>query len=1271
MFIPSRQAMRCAVLAALRGGLGAVSLVALTSASFAQVNLSDDPVLSTTAVPGNLALPLSVEYPTAVSVANIAEYTTARAFLGYFDPRKCYGYNFDVNEANRYFYPTATTTTNTCTGAWSGSFLNWATMQTIDPFRKVLTGGLRTTDTATVTIIEKAWASGQGGTGNFPNRTLAAGVTGATPFGWGEFRMRIQGLENRMRFTGSGNVDAAPTAYNPGAPVNPAVTYEVSVRVRVCNPAAPGGVESNCVQYGSNYKPQGLIQEYSDRIRYSAFGYLNDGNIRRDGGVLRARQKFVGPMEPRPGLPSIANAASEWDAATGVFIVDPDTADSSATGVPNSGVINYLNKFGQSGSYKTYDPVGELYYAAVRYFKNLGNVPEWSQVASASSNAERAQWIDGFPVITTWDDPIQYSCQRNFILGIGDVNTHADKNVPGPTGNANEPTKPAAVLADTTVNATVNAVADTDRIGVMEGLGTLGTTAYPYCCSNNAAFIAGLAYDAHTRDIRPDNPAVPRTVGLQTVTTYWLDVLEYQNYRSRNQYWLATKYGGFRVPPLYSPDTATAALPVASWNTGGELVTGGTDLKPDNYFTATAPEEVEAGLRSAFASIAANLRAFTTSFSTSGSQVTQSGNASYSAQYDSSNWTGAVTASQLDFDAVTANATLTERWSTNTTLANQLAGAGWDTGRRVVTWGGTAGVRFRSGAGGITATQLAALDTPYGAGVDGPQYLNYLRGDRSNEVGVTGALGYRPRVGLLGDIDGSKATAVNAPNSRYADATNPGYSAFVAAYATRTPMVYVGSNDGMLHAFNGALTGATAGSEVFAYVPSALFAGATAPATDGLVSRGDPNFVHRSLVNATAVAFDIDFARTGGPVTGNPTPNWRSILIGGLGKGGRSYYAIDVTDPLGGGTPTEAAMAGRVLWEFPSAGNATHTSAIPRMGFSYGQPLVTKTAKYGWVVILPSGYNSASGGSYLFFLNPNNGNLLETVTVGTVAEPSSGLAHAQWYVRDFSDNTAETVYAGDILGNLWRLDVTAASGAYPTPVNIGRLTSDTGVRQPVTTRPLIEVDPTTGRRFVLVGTGRLLDDTDIASTASQSFYAFIDGTEAQFSTAATLPAGVIFPVTRTSLVPNTDSTLAGTGVTLTAARPMGWYTDLPVGSAGVASRVVLDPVTAFRRVAFATLLPEGDACTPSGTSRIYVVNFGSGESALTSNQSYVSLPGVVIDLRFLSVNGGQARLYAGGRGATSSSAGAGSQPDLRQIELEDPGSTPLRRLNWREVAAPQ
>ena len=685
----------------------AASVGALAGAALAATPLADQPVFSTITVPGNLALALSVEFPTAVSVAHTAGYSSASTYLGYFDPNKCYLYNDSATEALRHFYPAGAAVSRLCTGTndhkWSGNFLNWATMQTIDPFRWALTGGYRSTDTATETILEKAHASGEGGAANFPNRTLStsAEVAGATPFTWTGMKMRVQGLGNRLRFTQDGDVDAASTRYDPAAVANSGTVYHVRVRVKVCDSSAgAGGLEANCTQYpAGNYKPTGLIQQYSDQIRYSAFGYLNDSNLSRDGGVLRAQQKFVGPMKPVPGSGPVSNAASEWDASTGVMTINPDASDASDTStlfgvtVTNSGVMNYLNKFGQitPGTYKTYDPVGELYYAAIRYFKKLGNVPEYTSMAGQSTET-KTTWIDGFPVITNWNDPIQYSCQKNFILGIGDVNTHADRNLPGATGGK-EPGKPALVSADTTVDA----LAATNKVGALHGIGNIGNTQdYGGCCNSNGALMAGLAYDANTKDIRPDDASdLGRTKGRQTVQTYWLDILEYSTYKANNQFYLAAKYGGFNVPetpPVYVPP-AVGDIAENLWYTNTDLVGG--QKRPDTYYTADKPDQMVAGLTKAFASIASKLKATTTSFSTSLPQIATAGTASFATQFDAKAWTGEMVGSELTVTAGVPQ--LTENWRFSAKLDAQGAGTGWDTTRVIATYNTAtgAGVPFR------------------------------------------------------------------------------------------------------------------------------------------------------------------------------------------------------------------------------------------------------------------------------------------------------------------------------------------------------------------------------------------------------------------------------------------------------------------------------------------------------------------------------------------------------------------------------------------------
>ncbi len=1246
------------------------ALLALTGAlafnwAAAQTPLADQPVLSTTAVPGNLALALSVEFPTAVSVAHTdATYDPTKAYLGYFDPDKCYSYNYSATESSRYFFPAgAASSGRACTDnvKWSGNFLNWATMQTIDPFRWALTGGYRVIDNNTMTVIEKAWASGQGGTGNFPNRSLGTStlVANATPLTWSTMAMRVQGLGNKMRFTRTGNVDDTPTAYDPASGVSSGTVYEVSVRVRVCdsNVASAGAMEGNCTAYpNGNYKPAGLLQQYATKIRYSAFGYLNDDNILRDGGVLRAKQKFVGPSYTLPTQSATTNTATEWDANSGVLVVNPNATDASDTatlfGVPvaNSGVINYLNKFGQTapGNYKSYDPVGELYYAAIRYFKNLGNVPEWSSMGGASTGT-KTTWVDGFPVITTWDDPILYSCQKNFILGIGDVNTHADKNVPGTAGSSNEPGKPAAVTAD----ASVNAVTATNKVGALHGLGaSLGTTEnYGGCCNNNSALMAGLAYDANTVDIRPDNASVPKTLGKQTIQTYWLDILEYQTYKPNNQFYLAAKYGGFKVPTTFDPYARSTDIPLDWWSTTGETVGG--QARPDNYFVASDPAAMVTGLTRAFKKISEELGAYTTSFATATPQVTSSGNRSFSAQYDANTWTGELTASTTVFDTSTGAQTSTPDWTLGNKLATQLAGTGWNTGRRVVTYntGTNLPVAFR--LSNLSSAQQTSLDTIYRSGNDSSDYLNYLRGDTTHEEGSTASgssRAYRKRATLLGDIVSSKPRAVGPPSAPYSSAANPGYAAFKssAGIVNRATMVYVGANDGMLHAVN------DAGLEVFAYVPSDLYQGANnSPIDTGLQSRGDPDFSHRFMVDGPVRVFDIDFNKTSGA---SGAPDWRSVLVSGLGKGGKSYFAIDVTDPSV--FTTEAAAVSKVLWEFRHAD----------LGHTFGEPAMVKTLKWGWVLVFGSGYNNSNGRGYFFFVNPKTGALLEQIeaktaggpTVGTTTSPA-GLGNINAFVLDRTDFTSDSVYAGDLLGNLWRLDISGSTGAYPAPVKLAELTSSDGSPVPITARPLVIVQPGTNRRYVTVGSGRLLDTSDVSSTQPQAFFAILDGTGLKFNSAADLPSGITFPIRNNKLRQLTDLTQP---VTLNLSTEMGWWVDLGAVAGGSGWRVVSDSTSFFGTVSFAPMVPNGDACSPAGKSRVYSIDLGTGQSQLlNTNDSRAAflapVAGVITDLKETGVvsNGKSDRtLYA--------SDDKGNTAKLKTAPLTP---QPLRRLNWREL----
>jgi type IV pilus assembly protein PilY1 len=932
------------------------------------------------------------------------------------------------------------------------------------------------------------------------------------------------------------------------------------------------------------------------------------------------------------------------------------TADSTAAGytvtITNSGVLNYLNRFGKvvAGDYKGYDPVGEMYYAGQRYFRNLGNVSAYSSLSGAGSTATMSRWLDGFPVVKTWDDPIIYSCQKNFILGIGDVNTHRDRNVPGSTiTSTDEPSAPTEVSSDTSVNATTA----NNMIGQLEGTGNLPSACggnMGTCTSgrNNSYYMAGLAYDAHTKDIRTD------LTGSQTISTYWLDVMEGQTYLSKNQYWLAAKYGGFVVPGGFSPYAASngvATLPDSAWWTTTELTPGGADKRPDNYFLANQADKMVDGLSKAFAKIVSeNDGATTTAFSTPTAKVSTTDGASYAASYEAKTWSGIVTGSSLTFDA-NGTPTSTMRWD-----ARALLDATLPANRKIVTCCTSTGAALPFQSTSLAAATLAARtdyasfsNVPGVASQSAANYVAYLRGDRAQELGNGGV--YRRRPYLLGDVSGSKANPVGAPSAPYFDVTNPGYSAYKRSQSARKTVVYVGANDGMMHAFDGTLPGASAcatcGTELFAYVPSFTYRGSdNNAATTGLASYGNPSFVHHFFVDATPQSFDIDFKNTSGSTA--TTPDWRTIVIGGLGKGGKGYYAIDVTDPAS--WTNETSIASKVLWEFTD----------PRMGYSYGDPSVVKTAKYGWVVIFTSGYNNSDGKGYFFIVNPRTGALLEAVATseGSTTSPLN-MAHHTAYVPDYTDFSSDAVYAGDLLGNVWRLNLTGAPSSYPAPRKIAILTTSGGTPQPVTTRPLIEVDPISQKRYVLIGTGRLLADSDLGSTQRQSFYAIVDGgaSAGAFYRTSTLPSGVSFPITRSALNANSDL-LSGIGTAPTY--PMGWYLDLGPADGTVAERITVSPVSNVGIVGIGVNRPGESACEPGGTSRVLAFRFGTGKSVLVDSanvlvaQSTVSR-GLITDLGILS-SGGKIRLVAG-----DSSGGINSPGMTNSAGIS------LKRLNWREV----
>lgn len=1138
----------------------------------AAVTVEQQPLTVSNNVPGNLVLTPSVEWPTVMSMSNLGGFSSTKVYGGYFDSAKCYTYDAtgvipsttpapqmaDPKGALGYFVPAgAGTAPVTCAKQWSGNYLNWAATQTIDTFRSVMTGGYRVVDTATSTILEKARHTGQTGTG-YLNLSDATTVAGATPSGFALFATKLQGLGNKMYFVSDNTdkqcdkrgkncvslrdllddptktVDGAVIAYT-GQPIVARSVYSVNIDVQVCK---TGLIETNCVKYGSNSKPEGLIQKYSKKFKYSVFGYLNISNMYQDGAALRAQQKFVGPLTYDPVDGQKANPAQEWDPTTGVFIQNPDTADATSsstalgTTISDSGVINYLNKFGEmnTGNDKSFDPVSEMYYAAVRYLKNQAPVASYSDITTyAEGNAYHM--ADGFPVITSASDPMKYSCQKNFILGIGDANTHRDKNLPGNQNRNEEPAVPTEVSSDKTVDVAtaISQVAKIEGITI-NGL-TTGTTGFSG--RDNSAYIAGLAYDAHTVDMRPNETLWP---GMQTASTYWVDVEENQKLEpfKTNQYLLATKYGGFSVPAGYKPYTNTTAFPLSWWSTSGDILTTSNvnQSRPDNFFEGGNATSLRNGLNAAFSVIDAANAGSNSSLSLNSSQL-QDGNTVYQASYVEGAWSGSLQA--FSIDPTTQLPSSSPIWT-----ASLPAYAS----RKVYTLVGTTYEAFTSAnvsGGGWTS-----------------DVVNYVLGDTSNEIRNGGTL--RNRTTALGDVIDSQPIYVGAPSpSLFSTAVFTGSSDYAAyakssAVAGRTPVVYIAANDGMLHGFN-----ATTGVETYAYMPAAVRTAALNPSVLAQANYGSGINAHQYFNDGELTVAEAYFSS-----------KWHTVLVGTTGRGAtKAIYALDVTNPADV----------KFMWEMSGADNAD-------VGQIVGKPIIAQT-KNGWVALVGNGYNSTNNKAVLLSI-PLDGSTPTTYTAGTTLD--NGLATPGVWIGSTANFISTMAYAGDLEGNLWSFDLASASGK-------GTVVFSTQNNQPITATVALAKDGSTGHLWAFFGTGKYLSLDDLADTSVQSWYGLIvDGTlpvkqsdlveRAIIAQTAGVPADLTVTPPKNAVSPARVFT---EGVDGDMAGKSGWYIDLvpPVATGDPAihegERILVSNQFNNGYLVGASLIPDtSNPCAPGG-----------------------------------------------------------------------------------------
>jgi len=587
--------------------------------------------------------------------------------------------------------------------------------------------------------------------------------------------------------------------------------------------------------------------------------------------------------------------------------------------------------------------------------------------------------------------------------------------------------------------------------------------------------------------------------------------------------------------------------------------------------------------------------------SVANAHVTSTDNASFASSYNSGTWAGDLNSYAID--SATGIPQTTSLWTSGS--AQSQLDARTSTNRKIATSTATAGsiggIQFQPTTATTTTklstAQQTLLNTPSVSPVDGAAVLAFLRGDRTGETAGT----YRVRAHLLGDTVNAEPLVVRAPSANYADTGYKGSTTtFKEANASRTRIVYQGANDGMLHAFN-----ASTGAETWAFVPNIVIAN-----LNNLSSKS--SFSHKYLVDGTPVSGDVDFKNVDG-ATGSGT-DWRTILVGGLGKGGRGYYALDVTNP---DAAAEAAVASKVLWEFPnSVTNASQRSAATlNTGYTFGKPIIVKTAAKGWVVLVTSGYNNGtnsgdSGGDglgHLYVLNPSTGDLIKDITTsGCATTPTSspcGLAQISAYVENADlDNTTDFVYGGDLMGNVWRFNFTGNSVSSWTVAKFATLKDNATATQPITTSPeLANISISgTSRRFVYIGTGQYLGDTDVPCPSSgcptgktqnanaqqtQTMYGLID------DTINPLTNPVRDVLQQQALTINTATgTSTVTNNTVDFATKKGWYVDLPT----TGERINTDPALAAGALTFTSNIPSTTICEPGGSSWLYYLNYQTG-----------------------------------------------------------------------------
>jgi type IV pilus assembly protein PilY1 len=663
-----------------------------------------------------------------------------------------------------------------------------------------------------------------------------------------------------------------------------------------------------------------------------------------------------------------------------------------------------------------------------------------------------------------------------------------------------------------------------------------------------------------------------------------------------------------------------------------------------NYYPATDVNSLVNDLNSIMVSIQNGT--FTTSAAAVSSTQLSNNSVEYEASFVSNDtpyqdWTGNLVAMPLN--PVTGIPTGATNWSAQPLLDSLVAGTGWSTQRYLVTWNPTAGTGVPFEWANISATQQSQLQPSDNLGQN---RLQYLRGNTALELHNGGT--FRNRSHILGDIIDSQVIYVGTPASPY---TSSSYISFVQAQATRTPMLYVGANEGILHAFN-----ANTGKEVFGFIPNAVF-GNLANLTSPLY-----NLSHLYFVDGSPQSADVQFSDN----------SWHTLLVGGENAGGNSIYALDITNP--GTISSETALAPKVLWEFTDSD----------MGLSYSQPQIAQIGVSNanpatFAVFFGNGYNNPNNNSVLYAINPQTGAVLRKINLCTEVPAAcnssspQGLSSVAIANQDgLQGQPISNVYVGDLQGNLWSINVTDTNPSNWTVRLLFQATDASGNPQPITTAPVVTLNPSYPRipgLFVMFGTGQLLQTSDLLNTQTQTIYGVLDVPQSSVT------------YTRTNLQPQTLNTVSTSTSGLSApiltasSTPVnwrsqfGWYDDLVI----TGQRVVTNPTISNGAFISTLNTPPLESCSGTFSSMLLELNFLTGGSfqtqqigginsngTLNSQYSYPNLVGVELSNSFANA----ATLIGPNQG--NNMVLLITQSNGTQSAILNPNGTP-RKVGWWQL----